>query len=344
MVSTTVFGNILDFPARAWALLGYRKTQRDFLNEHIVGQLEKAKQENDGSLDANDFKKIMTYYGLAIPAILGESIALLRGQPMTERERFALTYLGAVTGLFDDFFDKQYLAEEKIRALAERPGDLKPQSSNEKLFLDFYNKALLYVHDRELLSVYVRKVYDAQIESKKQATPGLSKEEILRITIHKGAVSVLFYRAAMAHPFLPGEEDALYKMGGLMQFGNDIFDVYKDRNSNTQTLLTITRKIDDVRLMFTTVMEEGYGAIARLGYAETDKKKYFRMFSICLCSRCYVCLDQLESKEAKTGNQFIPAEYSRQELVCDMEKKSNLWRSLKYHIRQRLKIPAEPKL
>jgi hypothetical protein len=129
-----------------------------------------------------------------------------------------------------------------------------------------------------------------------------------------------------------------------MQFGNDVFDVYKDRNGNIHTLLTTTRKMEEVRQLFKTAMEQGYGAIARLGYKEKDKKSYFRMFSLCLCSRCFVCLDQLESQEAKTGNQFIPAEYTRQDLVCDMEKKSNLWRSLKYHIRQKLKIPAEPKL
>jgi hypothetical protein len=344
MISTTIAGNILDFPARARSLFSYRNTQVNFTRRHILPLLEKAKRENDGSLDESDFKKIMTYYGLAIPGILGESIALLRGKPLSEKERFALTYLGAITGLFDDFFDKQYLADEKIKSLLENPGSLVPQSSNEKLFLDCYNKALTYVHDQELVRHYFRKVYDAQIESKKQAGPGLTKDELLHITIHKGAVSVLFYRAAMSHSFLPGEEDALYKMGGVMQFGNDIFDVYKDRNSGIHTLVTTAIHIDPVRQLFITALNQGYDSIAKLGYKKSNIRKYIRMLSACFISRCFVCLDQLESNEVKTGGSFIPSEYSRQELVCDMEKKINLWRSLKYHIKHRVKIPADGKL
>jgi len=338
MASTTFIGNLLDFPSTAAALLRFRKTQINFINTQIVKDLEIAEKTNDGSLDKDDFKKMTRYYGLAIPAILGESIAALRGKTLSDRERFALTYLGAVTGLFDDFFDKHNLADEKIRMLFEHPDQLTPENSNEKLFLDFYNRALTYVDDPKFLLHYLRKVYDAQIESKKQTVPGLSKEEILRITLHKGAVSVLSYRAAMGQPFLPGEEDALYKMGGLMQFGNDIFDVYKDRNGGIHTLLTTTKKINDVRDIFTETKNESFHSITQLNFKKRDIKKYLRIMSLCLCCRCYVCLDQLESKEVKTGNEFKPGEYSRQDLVCDMEKKINLWRSMQYHLKEKIKF------
>lgn len=336
MSSTTFIGNILDFPSTAAALFRFRKTQRNFINKHIVKDLEAAEKTNDGSLDKGDFKKITSYYGLAIPAILGESIAVLRGKALTERERFALTYLGAVTGLFDDFFDKHKLADEKIRMLFEHPDQLIPENSNEKLFLDFYKKALAHMDDPKHVLHYLRKVYDAQIESKKQAIPGLTRDEILQITLHKGAVSVLSYRVTMEHPFLPGEEDALYQMGGLMQFGNDIFDVYKDRNGGIYTLLTSTKKMREVRDIFTATMKKSFHSVTQLDYKKRDIKKYLRIMSLCLCCRCYVCFDQLESKEEKTGNEFRPEEYSRQDLVCDMEKKINLWRSLQYHLNEKI--------
>ncbi|MBC7872925.1 MAG: class 1 isoprenoid biosynthesis enzyme [Ferruginibacter sp.] len=339
-----LFGNMFSVPGTASALLRSRKTQQLFLRENILPLLQEAEQSNDGTLEASDFKKITGYYGLAIPAIVGDSFATLRGKKLTTKERLALSYLGTITGLFDDFFDKHQLEDEKIRALLEQPDSLTGQNSSEKLFLDCYRKALGQAHDPQLVLHYFRKVYDAQIESKKQAQPGLTEEEILRITLHKGAVSVLFYRAAMEHPFLPGEEDAIYKMGGLMQFGNDIFDIYKDRNGGIHTLLTTTKKIDRVRSLFREVMEESFTSISGLGYSSGNIKEYLRIFSLALCSRCFVCLDQLESKEQLTGNLFSPGEYSRQDLICDMEKTGNRWKSLVYHLNERIRIPETQKI
>ncbi len=344
MAATILVGNIISVPGTASALLKSRNTQRLFLQENILPLLQEAEKTNDGTLEASDFKKITGYYGLAVPAIIGESFAALRGKKMTRKERLALTYLGAITGLFDDFFDKHDLESEKIKDLLERPDSLSGQNSSEKLFLDCYRKALLHAHDPQLVLHYFRKVYDAQIESMKQAKPGLSEDEILRITLDKGAVSVLFYRAAMEHPFQPGEEEAIFKMGGMMQLGNDIFDIYKDRNGNIHTLLTTTKKIDRVRSIFRKVMKESFDSISQLEYNSRNTKRYLHLFSLALCSRCFVCLDQLESKEKLTNNIFSPADYSRQDLICDMEKVSNNWRSLLYHLKLRIKIPGTRKV
>ena len=40
---------------------------------------------------------------------------------MSLKERLDLTYLGGLTGLFDDFFDKRDLPESYIRELLEHP-------------------------------------------------------------------------------------------------------------------------------------------------------------------------------------------------------------------------------
>src|SRR5687767_3778152 len=222
-------GNLFQTPPTIIKLIGNVKKQRAFVNEVIVPVLNEAEKTNDGSLDASDFQKIIHYYGLAIPSIVGESLAELRQKALTEKERYALTYMGALTGLFDDFFDKFFLPDETIREFIENPEITRGKSSAQNLFLLLYNKALVYVHDRELVLHYFRKVFEAQVKSKRQAVPGLTRDEIYQVTIEKGGVSVLFYRAAMSHPFLDNEEEALYQIGGLMQFGNDVYDIYKDR-------------------------------------------------------------------------------------------------------------------
>jgi hypothetical protein len=193
------------------------------------------------------------------------------------------------------------------------------------------------------------------VESKKQAAPisrqpraalsssggarhadgaaGLSKEEIKRITINKGAVSVLFYRSVFTNPLTPDEEDALYQVGGLMQFGNDIFDVYKDSLNNIETLVTTTPDINDVRLMFREMARTSFNAFYRTDYPRKNIRKFLRMVSMSLCGRCYTCLDQLEKKQKLTGGVFSPKQYSRKDLVCDLDKAGNKWNSVLYHIK-----------
>lgn len=314
------------------ALLRSVKKQHRFLKKHIHGILESAKASNDGSLDDSDFKKITHYYGLAVPAILGDAICALRGYSMTDKERLALTYQGAMTGLFDDFFDKFEMTDEQVLAFMEAPEKIKGSTSAENLFLIFYRNALIHAHNPILVSDYLRKVYQAQIESKKQAAPGLSIKEIKDITFEKGGVSVLFYRASMSHPFIEGEEDALYSIGGLMQFGNDIFDLYKDLNNNIHTLLTTTDHINSIRSQFKEQLEISFQKTKNLGYSLKMKKKYLQLISMSLCSRCFVCFDQLEAKEKQTQNIFMPKMYDRNDLVCDMTLLKNKLKTINYFL------------
>lgn len=69
------------------SLLSSIKKQHRFIATELDEILATAKRSNDGSLDASDFKKITHYYGLAVPAILGDSICALRGFKMTKKEK-----------------------------------------------------------------------------------------------------------------------------------------------------------------------------------------------------------------------------------------------------------------
>ncbi|MFZ1370931.1 MAG: hypothetical protein WAR78_11145, partial [Ferruginibacter sp.] len=202
--------------------------QENFIQKKIEPLLTAAKKEADGSLDENDIKKITGYYGLAVPAVLGEAFCVLRGEPMTGKERLAATCQGAMTGLGDDFFDKQRLSEQGVKDFIENPALFSGNSASEKLFLHFYKTALDNAPQPAQMQQQLFKVFHAQLLSKQQDVPGLSNEVIKDITISKGAESLLYYRTAFENPMRKGEEKMLYCLGGLMQLSNDIFDVYKD--------------------------------------------------------------------------------------------------------------------
>lgn len=315
-----------------FVLLGHISHQKKFIKKNIGPLLAEAKNAADGSLDETDYKKITGYYGLAVPAVLGEAFCALHGTEMTKKERLASTCQGAMTGLGDDFFDKQRLSEQGVKDFIEKPEAFAGKSASEKLFLYFYKSALTNAPQAVQMQQQIYKVFQAQLLSKQQDRPGLSYEVLKDITIRKGAESLLYYRTAFEHPVKPGEEKMLYCLGGLMQLSNDIFDVYKDYKNGVTTLITSATTIKELRFYYSAVLQMGVEAALRSGYPKNNVRKFLGLISIGIFSRCYVCLDQLEKLEKKTEAVFHLNAYSRKDLICDMDTVANKWKSLRYYI------------
>ena len=307
--------------------------QKKFIRKNITPQLTEAQKMVDGSLDNNDLKKITGYYGLAVPAILGEAFCALRGESMTDKERLASTCQGAMTGLGDDFFDKHRLSEQGVKDFIEKPELFTGNTASEKLFLNFYKTALANAPQPTQMQEQIYKVFYAQLLSKQQDKPGLSYEVIKDITIRKGAESLLYYRTAFKHPLKNGEQKMLYSLGGLMQLSNDIFDVHKDYQSGVSTLVTTATGIKELRFHYSALLKTGVDAAYKSGYPKKNVSRFLSLLNIGIFSRCYVCLDQLQRIEKKSGNVFDLKAYSRRDLICDMDTVGNKLKSLRYLIK-----------
>ena len=325
--------NAIKAPWLFYILVRNIDRQKKFIKANISPELEKARRASDGSMDDKDFKKITKYYGLAVPAVLGEAFCALRGKPMTEKERMAGTCQGVITGLGDDYFDKQNISNAALKEMIDHPEKFAGNTAFEKLSLHFLSSALSNTPEPKRMHAQLEKVYLAQVLSKKQSAPGLATEEIKDITLRKGAESVLFYRTAFPHPMCKEEEKALYCLGGLMQIGNDIFDVYEDYQHGIETLITTAGHIRKIRTLFLALLQQGYAAAYKSGYPAANVKKFIDIISISVFSRCLVCLDQLQKMEKRSGNLFTPSKYKRKDLVCDMDTAANIWRSVRYHIK-----------
>ena len=309
------------------------RLQKEFIRKNIEPDLAAAKKINDGSLEEDDLKKIRQYYGLAVPAILGEAFCALRGKKMTQKERLTSTCQGAMTGLADDFFDKQKLSEEALVEYIERPQGIEGNTVNEKLSLQLYRNALANVPDAAAMRLRLYRVFQAQVLSKKQSRNILSIEELKDITLRKGAESLLLYRTAFGNPLKPGEEKMLYCLGGLMQLSNDIFDIHPDLEQNIQTLVTTAKDIRALRLYYSALLKIGHQAALETNYPKKNTRQFLDIISIGIFSRCFVCLDQLQKNQSRSNNVFAPHKYKRKDLVCDMDTVANKWRSLKYHVK-----------
>ncbi len=323
--------SLLDFIPVYNSLLKDVNHQRKFLNFHILPIIDKYRSENDGTLDEEDFTKIMKYYGFGVPSIVGEFICTLRGQPMTEKERLCSTFQGALTGLYDDFFDKTGMKEEQILEMMHDPFAYHPDSSLERLFIEFMQN----VHKNLVLKDYFnhcfKNVFNAQKKSLKQSDPQISYEDILEITFEKGGHSLLFYRSAFTFLVTKGEANALYQLGSLMQLGNDIFDVWKDQQAGIRTPVTAASHLEIVREAFRKKMKAALQACDDAGFDPKNLHRFRRKFILAI-SRCYVCMDHLEKLEKRSGGTFRPSEYSRKDMICDMEKTINILKAISYYL------------
>lgn len=297
----------------------------------IEADIREAMANNDGTLDEEDFQKIRGYYGFGVPAIVGEGFCTLRGKPMSTNERITSTYQGALTGLYDDFFDKTGLPEKDILKMMDDPSSCPANTSLEKLFVYFLDKVHQHLPDRGFFSIAFKEVFKAQVESKKQTEDNISFEKIKEITFCKGGHSLLFYRSAFEHPLRRNEKEALYNAGSLMQLGNDIFDTWKDAPQGIHTLTTVCEQIDEVRQVFKKQLTRTIELMTKCGYDEKNKRNYINKLVLGI-SRCFVALDQLERLERKSGGKFCPELYTRKEMVCDMEKPLNMLKSMWYWI------------
>jgi hypothetical protein len=320
--------NLIAIPSLFVYLLQCYKQQKEYLKESILLDLEHEKQYISQDLTQKDYHKITFYYGLAVP-VISEVLAVLKSVKITPSERKTLTYLGGLTGLFDDFFDEEETSEEHIQELLNNPSLEITKNVNERLVVQFYLKALEQKHSKRIIKS-ANLVYAAQISSKKQRDVKLSSEEILEITKQKGGASLLFYRAALEGNITNLEKDLLLNIGLLGQLENDIFDIDKDAQQQLSTLATTSTSMLDLRTQFQSILTQIYMLIEQTDFPKRNRIKFSRLIATIAC-RGLVALDQLVEVQGK--EKFEVSNYSRTQLICDMGKFKNILSWIGYYLR-----------
>ena len=321
--------NLIRLPSIYFLLLKNVAKQKRFIKNVVERELLPFKKNNDGSLTPQDLKKITSYYGLGVPGILGELFCVLRGKPMTENERFCLTFLGGISGLLDDLFDDPEKQANHLEKFILQPKSLKPMNSYESLLLHFYLLGLKHSAHPGLLKKQGLQVFRSQQQSKDQQNFGNSPQAIHDITYHKGGASFIFYRLCLNNPLQEKEKKLLFHLGGLMQLGNDIFDVWEDYQTNTKTAATICTDIQELRREFINEMQFTF-KLARKTNLRKDRVDNFLRSTTLALSRVLVCLDQFEKLQLSSENLFLIENYSRQQLICDMQKPKNQFKAIKH--------------
>jgi hypothetical protein len=249
--------------------------------------------------------------------ITGLWVTTLRGSTLSHRERSGLAVLGALTPLLDDWTDEQRLTTADILHRAQHGTGLVPQ-----LYQRLFDEATPAFGQAFLLALAAQ---EASLEQLSKVP--LANDRLRELSFQKGATAMIWYRHYFGNPLVEGEEEMFASLGYALQLTNDLFDVYKDREAGQQTLVTNARDIASVAFAFDEAVQQLKSKLFELPYPAHRLWRAWAQMSTVL-SRGAVCLDQLRALQKKTGT-FRAPDYTRAQLICDMETPGNVlaaWR------------------
>lgn len=302
--------------------------QKRFIKKYIAKQFKGITP----SLSKQSYKKMTLYYGLFVPGVLGTAFCALRSKKIRHNERFVLSLQGMLTGIFDDFFDENNTASDKIKSLIFKPFSSTIENNEQSVFNILSRELVTNAPNPKMLLSYSQKVFNAQRASKKQKKSNLSLNEIKQITAQKGGDSFLFYRMGLTNELKPYEEELIFALGDCMQWANDIFDIYEDYKANIATVATKCTSIDELTGAFLQKANEVKIWAYKTPYSKRATRKFLRLVWLTVFSRTLVCLNMLKKLENGIEKKFEINTYTRSQLICDMEKPANILRGFWYFI------------
>lgn len=277
-------------------------------------------------------EKRIRYYTLLAPLGLGYAFAHLRGRALSPTEARTQLFLAALTPLLDDAVDHHAVDGEGIRGLLNSP-PLKGGPGGDVTtapMLALWQPIRTEVPEPERFLEAVLRTVEAQLASKRQFEPGLSQAEIRQLTFDKGGYAALLFRQALAPYPSPEEEATWYHIGGMVQFLDDLFDVYEDTRLGIHTLVNTNPDAADIQRQFEDGLRELQARCAALPYPARAVRRFTDKLLV-LFVRGQVAAAQLVEVQRHHGGDFAPATYARKALITDMELRDNLWKAWGYY-------------
>lgn len=271
------------------------------------------------------------YYTLLAPLGLGYAFADLRGQPLSPEEARNQLFLAALTPLLDDAIDHHQADADRIRALLNAPAP--PSPTEQDVFAAMqalWPPVRASVPDSEAFMASVWQTLEAQLASKRQFQAGLSAEEIRQLTFDKGGYAALLFRQALAPTPSAAEAAAWYHIGGMVQFLDDLFDVYEDTQNGIYTIINTNTNAENIEKEFENGLATMRTLCNQLPWPQAAIERFYNKLMV-LFVRGQVAANQLVEVQQRHKGDFNPKNYMRKELITDMELRKNLWLAWQYY-------------
>lgn len=301
-----------------WRYIGGRDSHGKFLEE-LRDFCEREEIKWPDRLE-----KRLGYYLTGVDWFLYWMVGLL-GKKLEQNERRRGWLMAVMFALGDEVSEAkaQKQADIKTAVLTKEKALQNPQ---ERLIGYVYQQLLADHPDLTTFEKYLQLGLQAQDDSLLQKGQTLPPSRLRKITFDKCGYAFLLLRSSLNQPIGEHEIDAIYTLGGLIQLINDTFDVYEDCRDGIHTLPNTARNIHPFRKELERVALHTLHAFQ----ASPKRRKRFALQLAPILAATRVCLWQFEALQARSGGEFKPEAYSREELICDMEKPANLWRAIKF--------------
>lgn len=305
------------------------RKQQEYIHKFLNPYLDDLQKKYAGTFDEEQLKKIRQYYALFIPTILCSSYKHLYNEPYSEAERKRATLFGILTPVGDDLFDIDKPDIDAVKEITYHPEDYNAKTFSAKVAKEIQSFMLRDVPFKAEYLEAAKNVYEIQLETIKQTNPAISDEDLERITFAKGGYSVIIYHQIMEKPAGREMWQVLFYVGSLMQFGNDLFDIFKDLRDGITTLPDRCTDFRLLRKFFIDRVKDCNRLIYALPY-RYNKKEELAVAMYLIISRALVVIDKMIGLEKKLGKPLQFDKLSRKHLVCDMEKPGNMLKWLYY--------------
>ena len=295
--------------------------------KQLLKEVKPKFQNWDVLIDAENQRRMRGY--ILIQTLWTAGFCLLRGERIKDNELKAIVNISALAPLYDDFFDKVEMPSQKIHALVNTPFDYKPDSEIEMLFLEFSKRIHENVHDVPFYLENAENVFKAQYESKKLVSENMLDRDFVReVAFNKGGKTVICMCNLLNEKLSNEEYKLMHQLGGVAQYLDDIFDLREDYLEGRQTLANPIQNASSLKRSFLDEIKNFKRNLEISAYTKSDKMAFFVPISYIL-GATLLCTRRYELLEQKTNGEFKIEEYSREDLVVDMDLWSNRIKAFK---------------
>lgn len=222
--------------ATLWLLLAFARAHWYFRRK-ALSDLQLPDSE---MLTSREKRRLQHYfYGGTFLSVI---FAALRGRTRSREEKHRLTNLAALAYYFDDLVDAFRHRDDTGMLWRDNPEEFGLAADDHRRLAQHFLHNLYDSLPASSLNAFksaMHRVFNVETAGRQQAGEVEQLNELQKVTAEKGGYSVLLFRSILAPLPDQNEEKALLDFGALIQYCDDIFDLWFDHQEGTLTAATI---------------------------------------------------------------------------------------------------------
>jgi len=302
-----------------YALFNFKKTTRQTIQ--IMNEFE---LKFNGKFSKSLINKTSRYEGIQ-QIIINDAFTKLVGRQTNSDERFSNKLFFILTFLYDDIMDEKILNERALNELLENPFNNPHNIFEAKVLVDIHLQLLQRTKQPEKYKSTLLAIHKAQKDSLIQFSSEVSQSDLLDIVIRKGGYSFLMCSLYIDLPISKEIDRCWYHIGSMLQFIDDMYDIYADQQEGIYTYVNSSKKYSTLEDTFNELVMQLKENIKSLPFDELLKERLFIQLSF-IPAFGLLALDNLKKLMDQDGNFKNFKDYPRKSLIIDMEKIDNIRR------------------